>query len=249
MYLKLQLITFLILAINFNLMSEQKEIIWENIQRLEKDGRYLESLSLLNSLESNDPDALFLIADYYYNGRNGITQNKEKAKNYYKKVKDILFLSAENGNAISRYKLGISIRYADGNYKEAFDWILKSANAGFDKAQAEIALCYIKGLGVKRNNTEAMAWLQKALSQDNITAKAYMASYLFSKKKELKKALLLAIESAAFCDPMGQYTLGMAYEKGIGIDKDLHKALELYQKAAGQGLHDAKLRINWLMKK
>ena len=43
-----------------------------------------------------------------------------------------------------------------------------------------------------------------------------------------------------------QFNLGVHYENGDGVPKDLGKARELYQKAADQGYADAQLNLGWL---
>ena len=69
---------------------------------------------------------------------------------------------AEEGNPVSQYMLGWI--FEDGqfgktqNYKKAFEWYMKSAKQGYIDAYTSVALCYIKGIGVEINLTEAYAW-------------------------------------------------------------------------------------------
>lgn len=48
---------------------------------------------------------------------------------------------------------------------------------------------------------------------------------------------------------MAQYNLGVCYEQGEGIDKDISKAIEWYQKATEQGNLLAKKRLEVLSQK
>jgi len=41
-----------------------------------------------------------------------------------------------------------------------------------------------------------------------------------------------------------QYNLGMSYELGVGVEKDIPKAKELYKKAIAQGHQKAQQRLN-----
>ena len=43
---------------------------------------------------------------------------------------------------------------------------------------------------------------------------------------------------------MAQYNLGVCYENGYGVEKNLRKALELYEKANIQGCEEGIKRIN-----
>ena len=69
---------------------------------------------------------------------------------------------AENGNPIQQYMLGFI--YEDGqfgkteDYKKAFEWYMKSAKQGYIDACSSLAICYLKGIGVEINLTEAYAW-------------------------------------------------------------------------------------------
>lgn len=54
-----------------------------------------------------------------------------------------------------------------------------------------------------------------------------------------KKAFTLFTEAADKGDPEAMFELGKLYEKGIGTDQDIGKALSLYQKAADLGFADA----------
>jgi TPR repeat protein len=47
-------------------------------------------------------------------------------------------------------------------------------------------------------------------------------------------------------DPLSQHNLGYCYENGEGVEKDIKKAIEWYQKAAKQGHEDSILRLESL---
>lgn len=54
-----------------------------------------------------------------------------------------------------------------------------------------------------------------------------------------EKAFAMFTEAAGKGDPEAMFELGKLYEKGIGTDQDVAKALSLYQKAADLGFADA----------
>jgi len=49
--------------------------------------------------------------------------------------------------------------YREGNFEEAFPYLLTAAERGFKLAQARVGFMYQQGLGTERNGEEAMAWL------------------------------------------------------------------------------------------
>ena len=58
-------------------------------------------------------------------------------------------------------------------------------------------------------------------------------------KPDAVRALQYFTHAANMGDADGQYHLGLLYQYGVGVPKDLGKAAELYQKAADQGNHAA----------
>ena len=53
----------------------------------------------------------------------------------------------------------------------------KKAKAGDVKAMTELGRCYMEGLGIKQDPTEAMMWLSKAIGNGDCDAKFYRAVY------------------------------------------------------------------------
>jgi TPR repeat protein len=58
---------------------------------------------------------------------------------------------AERGEKEAQFNLGLCYYYGDGasvDYHEAFNWFLKSAQQGYDKAQCNVGRMYHSGLGI-----------------------------------------------------------------------------------------------------
>ena len=64
----------------------------------------------------------------------------------------------------------------------------------------------------------------------------------------MKKAELYTL-SAYQCNADGQVILAFCYQKGIGVEKDMKKAIELYTLSADQGNSDAQRRLAEIKKK
>lgn len=70
------------------------------------------------------------------------------------------------GYEMSQYDLGLCLfdvaakdsANADALRKEGAEWVLKSANAGFAKAQAKAVTLYLDGLGLAADPVEAQKW-------------------------------------------------------------------------------------------
>lgn len=57
----------------------------------------------------------------------------------------------------------------------------------------------------------------------------------FASLKQHQKAFLLFMQAGDRGHPMAQFNLGLCYENGKGVEKDLVKAVECYENAAAQG--------------
>ena len=115
-------------------------------------------------------------------------QGSEKAKQQlFSFYNDELKAHAENGYADAQYAMGQCYQYAyevSHSYSDAMKWYLKAANQGHEmanealygfynkellrraklgeaKAQYQLGLCYLNGIGVEKNRATAESWMKK----------------------------------------------------------------------------------------
>lgn len=251
-FLFLSIIISLCLQYNVRASQTGKKQTFASIAKLDKAGEYnaarqeLEKL-ILNKSNKNWGQASFVLANYYFESRKGIAKDVVKAKKYYNQAMEAFMPKAEIGDAEAQYIVGICLKNLRKK-EEAYAWLLKSAKNGNSDAQTAVSLCLIRGKGIKRNAQTAITWLKKAVANDNMEAKAYLASYYLSRKENMEEGIKLAKESSDAGNAAGQYTLGMAYQKERGVPKNLEKAVELFRLAAGQGQKDAIVRLKWTEK-
>ena len=130
-------------------------------------------------------------------------------------------------------------QWQHGNHDESiFRTIVSAANNGIADASFFV---YQILLNQPKKRTESEEWLKKAAEQGHSEAELFLGR----KKEEegdYQSALNLYESSAAKNNTLAMVLLGMCYEEGRGVVKDLSFALALYQKAAdlgdswGQGL-------------
>jgi len=113
------------------------------------------------------------------------------------------------------------------DYKQAFEWYKKAADAGYGDAQLRLAEMYQLGLGIEQNNQLAIEWYQTAAEQDyhkaqRVLADLYRTGTLL--KQDSKLAFKWYKKAAVLEDLPAQYALAEMYYQGEGTAKDDSKA-------------------------
>lgn len=225
--------------------------LYKKAQELNQQKKYSEAAKILEKIAAdpavaNHSIACFMLANYYYESRKGIAKNKEKAKKYYDQALKMSLPKAESGDAEAQYITGIITKRTMFKSKLAYEWMEKSAEQGYDPAQAQLAFWIMKGIGGYKIDKEKVGELaRKASRQGNMLGRTLLGAYYLNVKKDYKKGFKLIKESADAGNRGGQYMMYYCLRLGKGATKDRIKAMDFLQKAADQGLEDAvgKLRI------
>ncbi|VAW56512.1 hypothetical protein MNBD_GAMMA07-2216 [hydrothermal vent metagenome] len=116
------------------------------------------------------------------------------------------------------------------------------AKKGNSDAQYKLARMYQMGLGIAKNEKEALIWLNKAAAQGHNKAK-HKLLFIEIKEQGLNEARIKQLDSlqqqAKGKNPDAQYCLGRMYAEGVGVTKDLDKAIIWFNKAAFNGDNEA----------
>lgn len=119
--------------------------------------------------------------------------------------------------------------------------ILAACNSGPTSSDKDyqLAVAYLNGRGVVRDEAKGMEYLVKASDAGNADAQLTLG-YAYMKgtnglTKDLPKALELFIQSGESGNRDAQYNAGLMYARGDGVAKDYEKALSWFEKAAYQG--------------
>ena len=145
------------------------------------------------------------------------------------------------------YRIGKMHCYGLGteqDYKQAFDWFLKSATSGNKFAQYSLANLYYYENGVEKDLSQAFLWYQKSSAQGQPYA-SYAIAQMYNKgeyvtqnedtaQRYYNAALsgFLELESKGQADDNLYYKLGAMYKKGLGTEIDIPKAIEYFEKSA-----------------
>ena len=144
------------------------------------------------------------------------------------------------------YRIGKMHCYGLGteqDYKQAFDWFLKSATAGNKFAQYSLANLYYYENGVEKDLSQAFLWYQKSSAQGQPYA-SYAIAQMYNKgeyvtqnedtaQRYYNAALsgFLELESKDQADDNLYYKLGAMYKNGLGTEIDIPKAIEYFEKS------------------
>lgn len=135
-----------------------------------------------------------------------------------------IMAKAEAGDAACQNEVGgwyYAGRHVARDYATAARWWRQSGNQGNVLALGNLALCYQHGRGVERDSLAALRLYNHSLKHGN--------------KALIAERERLADNATAFDNVL----LGLSYQKGNGVKKDMAKAKSYYEAAVKQGSADA----------
>ena len=171
---------------------------------------------------------------YMYSHEFGVKRNEKEAVRWYK-------VAADNGDDKAQYELGIIYECAfefdlPGSAKLAAKYYTMTAERGNDSAQMRLALLYQEGKGVDKNPQKAVELFLKASDRNNNSR--YFLGQCYEKgdgvKQDYKEAAKWYQKAAAW------YDLARLFEKGLGVEKNIVRAKELFELSGG---HEAFIRL------
>ena len=113
--------------------------------------------------------------------------------------------------------------YERGDYGTAIRLIRPLADQGDADAEFALGVMYVRGLGVRQDDFEAVQWFRKAAEQGKLEAETNLGIMYAGGHGVMKdyaaavKWYLLAAERG---DPDAQHNLGLLYEDGHGVTQD-----------------------------
>ena len=133
-------------------------------------------------------------------------------------------------------------------------WYEKSAQGGNIDAQKSLAKMKFEGEGWFPDQKSAVMWLTKAAEQGDAESKFHLGNIYFNGSSQIEQDYceahkwyesLISEDIAADGVSVKTY-LGVMYEQGLCVPKDVKKAIELYKDAAELGDASARERLDFL---
>lgn len=164
--------------------------------------------------------------------------NKIAAANLDVETISALELTANGGDALAQYQLGLSYLQSDKT-EEGINLIRQAASQNQPAAQYRLAKLYERGQGVTKNLNLARELTERAALNGNRIAMHDLAIYYAEAKGGVEKDLNTAakwFEKAAERNVVdSQFNLAVLYEQGAGVPLNPTNAYVWYAIAAKQG--------------
>lgn len=138
--------------------------------------------------------------------------------------------------------------FDEGGRQVDIEALKQLAHRGKADAQFELGRRLLGGEGVKKNEIEAVEWLQKAADQFHpaaMNAMGLLAGEGVGMPKDSKKAFEWFQKAAKYGFAMAQQNLADCYENGKGVEKDPKESLKWLQTAARQEFPPAETAYAW----
>lgn len=180
-------------------------------QLLEKSRRSLHRLSKTYSLSRDDArrQAVFRLGERHLFGRDGEARDGTKAANYFQQAMQRGYLLAQSVLGFI-YEFGLGGASVD--LAEAERLYIDAANKGEGLAQARLAFLRKYGRpGIRIDRVEAKEWQERVNEQG----------------PDCIQWLIDASEVEG--EPSAQYSLGVCYHDGVGVEKDAVMAVHCRQ--------------------
>ena len=157
---------------------------------------------------------------------------------------------AEQGNSYAQYELGevyYEGKLVEKNIQTAVEWFEKAADDYKEKfSQMKLGRMYEFGDGVEQDYMKAIEYYERAAFTSPLQNEAlyrlalfYLNGFGYEQNFEYAASMFEVLLNDEYI-PEAKYQYGRCLEYGIGIDKDLDQALYWYERAAKEGVEEAK---------
>ncbi|HEY1271807.1 MAG TPA: tetratricopeptide repeat protein, partial [Terriglobales bacterium] len=199
-----------------------------------------------------------------YTAGRGVDESKQEAVKWYRRA-------ARQKNAAAMFNLGTAYYNGDGVTVDdvaAYAWFLLAQEGGSEPATAaverqrnevsrfqasetfeKVGDMYQQGEELVTSYADAAKWYQRAAEKGQGSAQVKLASLLLEGRYGMENF----IEARHWCavaakqyESAGAYCLGMIYERGLGVARDMELAVKGYTDAAQLGHLRAELRLGEL---
>ena len=167
--------------------------------------------------------------------------------------------AADAGSCVAQSNIARYYRYGIGlekDEKKAIEYYRMSASQDYLPAILALGQLYQYGEGTDVDIDEAVLWYKIAIGKGDISAMKSLADIYHRQygHVDINRSIYYYKMGAERGDIASLIRLGEFYEDGVGVEKNISKAIYWYRKAALKDSDEAKdnlrrLNVNWLEKK
>lgn len=187
------------------------------------------------SAEQGYPPAYNFLGTSYYVGT-GVEKNPQKAVEYYEKA-------IQKGEVQAMYHLAVLYYFGeDGvkpDYEKAYNLLKRAIDEGkYCQAYELLGVMYSQGAYVKKDMGKAIELMEMAVKCGSSTAKMNLASFYYNKEYgilDYARALPIFKEMAENGNKSAMVIMGLMYNNGEGVPKDVKSAYDWFYKAMAAG--------------
>ena len=187
-----------------------------------------------------DPRALAWKARNIYRGNHGFSKDEAEARKIFQEIEPRL---REMGSKKEKDALGslcrtMAVMDPKTRGQEAFELAQKNAINGIASDWEALGWFFQGGIGVAKDEKEAVKWYTKAAEQGEATGQRLLG-WCYANgtgvAKDEKEAVKWYWKAAEQGEATGQRLLGWCYANGTGVAKDDKESVNWYGKAAEKG--------------
>nr|ELR5038115.1 sel1 repeat family protein [Providencia stuartii]ELR5081028.1 sel1 repeat family protein [Providencia stuartii] len=207
--------------------------------------------------KQGDDEALLVVGRFYETGTS-VEKNLEKAEEIYQKLADkndangmnrlamltedqgkkdeaiLLYQkAAELGSSSADYNLGILYKYNNDYIKarQMFEIAIKKHQSS--SAMMSLGDLYRDGRGGEQNTDLAEKWYKESIQSGNYFAITRLGD-LYSDLENYDGAIKCYEIAITKGDPAAMNSMGLLFQHGFGVQRDINKAVKLYQDASNK---------------
>ena len=192
-------------------------------------------------------------ADQEFKEKKEKTAFRKSRKEIRQEVISELIEDAEDGDKESKIYLAADYYFKwkkthdEANLQKAVKWYKKAAiEDGNIDAKYNLVCAYFNGLGVEKNEEEALKLCEELAKEDYAKSKVILALSCengIGVNPNPQKAFEILKSCEKQKNNIVLYCLGIYYEKGIGTEIDYKKAFNYYKTCANKGFDKGQIRV------
>jgi TPR repeat protein len=197
-----------------------------------------------------DPRALAWKARSIFRGDNGFSKNEAEARKIFQEIEPRLREMGLNkqGDALGSLCRTLATMDPKARGQEAFELAQKNAIAGKASDWGTLGWFFHVGIGVAKDEKEAVKWYEKAAEKGDGWSKSKLGNCYVNGtgvEKDYKKAFEWFRKGAEQGDGFATANMGWCYQTGNGVAKDEKEAVKWYTKSADQGNEAGQRHLGW----